>query len=76
MRINHFLLIFLSLECSDIWIRAEEIKPFEIDETSIAAGIEHSCAIHTHAMSDVGGRVHCWGENTGGQSSAPDVSFL
>ncbi|TMW65433.1 hypothetical protein Poli38472_008075 [Pythium oligandrum] len=52
------------------------ITPLDIDETSIAAGIEHSCAIHTDSLSDVGGRVYCWGGNNGGQSQAPPGEFI
>ncbi|CEG47012.1 Regulator of chromosome condensation 1/beta-lactamase-inhibitor protein II [Plasmopara halstedii] len=48
----------------------------DIDETSIAAGIEHSCAIYTQSYDDVGGRVVCWGVNNGGQSSPPAGKFI
>ncbi|RLN80460.1 hypothetical protein BBJ28_00001318 [Nothophytophthora sp. Chile5] len=49
------------------------IVPLDIDETSIAAGIEHSCAIQTQSFDDVGGRVVCWGVDNGGQSSPPSM---
>uniref|UniRef100_H3GQG3 non-specific serine/threonine protein kinase n=1 Tax=Phytophthora ramorum TaxID=164328 RepID=H3GQG3_PHYRM len=52
------------------------IVPLDIDETSIAAGIEHSCAIQTQSYEDVGGRVVCWGVNNGGQSSPPPGDFI
>lgn len=52
------------------------IVPLDIDETSIAAGIEHSCAIHTQSYEDVGGRVVCWGANNGGQSLPPLGDFV
>lgn len=52
------------------------ISPLDIDETSIAAGVEHSCAIYTKSYSDVGGRVLCWGLNNGGQSSPPPGQFI
>ncbi|KAG6594342.1 Regulator of chromosome condensation 1/beta-lactamase-inhibitor protein II [Phytophthora cinnamomi] len=52
------------------------IVPLDIDETSIAAGIEHSCAIRTQSYQDVGGRVVCWGVNNGGQSSPPPGDFI
>jgi alpha-tubulin suppressor-like RCC1 family protein len=52
------------------------IVPLDIDETSIAAGIEHSCAIQTQSYEDVGGRVVCWGVNNGGQSSPPPGEFI
>lgn len=51
----------------------EGAVPLDIDETTIAAGIEHSCAIHTDSYNDVGGRVICWGSDHGGQSSPPAV---
>jgi hypothetical protein len=51
----------------------EGVVPLDIDETTIAAGIEHSCAIHTDSYNDVGGRVICWGSDHGGQSSPPAV---
>ncbi|ETK73155.1 hypothetical protein L915_19893 [Phytophthora nicotianae] len=52
------------------------IVPLDIDETSIAAGVEHSCAIQTQSFEDVGGRVVCWGVNNGGQSSPPPGEFI
>ncbi|KAG1697351.1 hypothetical protein DVH05_016633 [Phytophthora capsici] len=55
---------------------ADSIVPLDIDETSIAAGIEHSCAIHTQSYDDVGGRVVCWGVDNGGQSSPPPGDFI
>lgn len=55
---------------------ADTIATLDIDETTIAAGIEHSCAIHTHSYNDVGGRVLCWGSDYGGQSSPPSVGSI
>ncbi|DAZ95155.1 TPA: hypothetical protein N0F65_009864 [Lagenidium giganteum] len=52
------------------------VKPLDIDETSIAAGIEHSCAIHTQSYDDVGGKVLCWGDDNAGQSSPPSGLFI
>lgn len=52
------------------------LSPLDLDETSVAAGVDHSCAIHTASYSDVGGRVLCWGLNSGGQSSAPPGHFV
>lgn len=52
------------------------ITPLDIDETTIAAGIEHSCAIYTPSYDDVGGRVLCWGVNNVGQSDPPAVAVL
>ncbi|GMG16224.1 unnamed protein product [Phytophthora fragariaefolia] len=54
----------------------DAVVPLDIDETSIAAGIEHSCAIRTQSYEDVGGRVVCWGVNNGGQSSPPPGDFI
>lgn len=54
-------------------VAVEAVVPLDIDETSIAAGIEHSCAIHTDSYNDVGGRVLCWDSDYGGQSSPPSV---
>lgn len=51
------------------------ITPLDIDETTIAAGIEHSCAIYTPSYDDVGGRVLCWGVNNVGQSDPPAVGM-
>lgn len=63
---------------SDTLIEAQlsMITPLDIDETSIAAGVEHSCAIYTKSYNDVGGRVLCWGSNSGGQSSPPPGQFI
>ncbi|ETV86513.1 hypothetical protein H257_01690 [Aphanomyces astaci] len=52
------------------------IAHLDIDDTTVSAGIEHSCAIHSVSTVDFGGKVVCWGDNTFGQSSPPDVEFI
>ncbi|RHY89303.1 hypothetical protein DYB37_002205 [Aphanomyces astaci] len=49
------------------------IEHVDIDDTTVSAGIEHSCAIHSVSTVDFGGKVVCWGDNTFGQSSPPDA---
>ncbi|ETW04783.1 hypothetical protein H310_03922 [Aphanomyces invadans] len=52
------------------------IDHVDIDDTTVSAGIEHTCAIHSVSTVDFGGKVVCWGDNTLGQSSPPDVEFI
>lgn len=65
-------LLLLLLPLADAGSEAN-VAPLDMDETTIAAGVEHSCAIHTQSYNDVGGRVLCWGSDYGGQSSPPEV---
>ncbi|KAF0744342.1 hypothetical protein Ae201684_000830 [Aphanomyces euteiches] len=53
-----------------------DIDHVDIDDTTVSAGIEHTCAIHSVSKVDFGGKVICWGDNTLGQGSPPDVEFI
>jgi hypothetical protein len=52
---------------------ADDIEHLDIDDTTVSAGIEHSCAIHSISAADFGGKVLCWGENSKGQADPPKV---
>nr|AIG55472.1 secreted protein [Thraustotheca clavata] len=52
------------------------IEHVDIDDTTVSAGIEHSCAIHSVSAADFGGKVICWGSNSMGQAEAPDAEFI
>ncbi|CCI45278.1 unnamed protein product [Albugo candida] len=57
------------------WSATETLGAY-LDEISIAAGVEHSCAIYLPSNQNVAGRVVCWGDNQGGQCSAPAGEFV
>ena len=47
----------------------------DIDETSVSAGFQHTCAIQDDGR-EFGGRVVCWGSDSHGQASPPDGHFV
>nr|CCA22321.1 conserved hypothetical protein [Albugo laibachii Nc14] len=74
---THSLCITLAftLHLKRVWSESELTDAY-LDEVSIAAGIEHSCAIYLRSKHNVAGRVICWGDNQGGQCSAPAGEFV
>jgi len=48
----------------------------DVDETSLSAGFEHTCAIEQSSRSLFGGRVVCWGDNGKGQSAPDEGDYM
>ena len=53
------------------WLRSTEITigPAAPPYTAVSAGVGHTCAIRES------GEIACWGDNSGGQSDAPEGSY-
>ncbi|OQR87140.1 hypothetical protein ACHHYP_09492 [Achlya hypogyna] len=63
-------------ESTPLFGRSPAIQHLDIDDTTVSAGIGHTCAIHSVSAADFGGKVLCWGEDMLGQSSPPDAEFI